>query len=456
MTYARLRRLSAATITAATLACATAPPASAQNWPQFRGPNASGIGAGSPPTTWNVETGASVRWNVPVEGLAHSSPIVWGDRIYLTTAVSQSEAQRDVQTGWLGGTGASPNEDEPWNWKVLCLSLADGKLLWEQTAHSGVPKIKRHIKATHANSTPATDGKHVVAYFGSEGLYCYDRDGKLVWTKDLGVMQAGPYDAPGLEWGVAASPIIHDGKVIVQCDARNASFWVALDIQSGEEVLRVKRDDVTTWSTPNVLEHDGRTQLVVNGYKHMGGYDLKTGEELWKISGGGDIPVPTPLVSDDLIVVTNSHARTHTYVVSPEAKGDITPDYDADRGGTPAGIVWWRPKVGSYMPTPLIYDGRLYIANDNGILEVGELRSGNPVYRQRLGESRGTYSASPVAADGRLYITNEDGDVYVVKAGAEYEQLAHNEMNEVCMATPAIADGKLLIRTKTQLYCIAK
>lgn len=426
--------------------------APAQNWPMFRGPQASGVGTGSPPTEWNVETGQNVKWKTRIPGLAHSSPIVWGDRIFLTTAVRQDAQAPELKTGWLNGSGDSPDEKGPWAWKVLCLDKRDGKILWEREATAGVPKFKRHLKATHANATPVTDGRRVVAFFGSEGLYCYDFEGKLLWKQDLGALDSGPYNAPGMQWGFASSPIIHDKKVIVQCDVQNGSFWAAFDLETGRELRRVKREEVSTWSTPAIYTGGGRTQLICNGWKHMGGYDLETGEEFWKLNGGGDVPVPTPLVAHGLIFLTNGHGRSPIYVIRPDAKGDITPKDEKDQPG----VAWWKAKGGSYMPTPLIYENNFYVGDDNGRLRVYDARSGEERYNHRVNTRSTTFSASPVAADGKLYFSSEDGDVYVVKAGNAFEALAKNAMGETCMATPAIADGLLFIRTRDHLYCLGK
>jgi len=425
----------------------------AQNWPSFRGPNGSGIGSGSPPVTWDVSAGKNVKWKVAVEGLAHSSPIVWGDRIYLTTAVSSAESEPTFETGWMGGSGDPAAEDAAWTWKVICLDRATGRTLWSSDAYTGVPRIKRHAKATHANSSPATDGKHVVAYFASEGLYCFDVDGKLLWKKDLGLIKTGPYNAPDLEWGAASSPIIHDGKVIVQCDANNTGFWAAFDVTDGKELLRVERGEVSAWSTPAVHVSPKRTQVVLNGYWHMGGYDLETGKVLWKLSGGGDVPVPTPQVTKDVIVLTNGHGKSPIYAIDPDAEGDVSPKDDESETD---GLRWSRRGGGSYMPTPIIVGDILYVGDDNGILSAMVVRSGERKYKVRLGSGGASFSASPVAADGRIYLTNEDGDVFVVQAGDEYKLLATNQMNESCMATPAISDGDLFIRTGKHLYCVAR
>ena len=423
-----------------------------QNWPSFRGPNGSGIGDGSPPITWDIATGDNVKWKVKIEGLAHSSPIVWGDRVFLTTAVSDADTEPTLDTGWLGGTGESPAEDAAWSWRVICIDRATGKQVWTKVAHHGAPKFKRHIKATQANCSPATDGKHVVAYFASEGLYCYDFDGKLLWKKDLGPIDTGPYNAPEMQWGAASSPIIHDGKLILQCDANNTNFWVVFDVATGKEALRVKRRDVSAWSTPAIHVGPKRTQVVLNGYWHMGGYDLATGEELWKLSGGGDVPVPTPQVTEDVIILTNGHGRSPIYAIDPVAIGDLSPDDDGDK---PQGLLWNRRGGGSYMPTPIIVGDSIYVGNDNGILFAIDLRTGEKRYKVRLGTGGATFSASPVSADGRLYLTDEDGKVFVLQSGNEFKLLATNEMNETCMATPAIVNGDLLVRTQRHLYCLS-
>ncbi len=257
----------------------------AGNWPSFRGTNGTGLGSGDPPEKWNVETGENIKWKTAIPGLAHSAPIIWDDRVYLTTAVPVGLDPK-LDKGWMGGSIASAQEAGEWEWKVLALDRKSGKVLWEQTSHKGAPMYKRHPKSTHANGTPATDGKHIVVFFGSEGLYCYDTTGQLLWKKDLGPLNSAWSTFKEMSWGTANSPIIHDGKVILQCDAANASFWVALDIKDGKEVMRVERGDVATWSTPAIHVGKDVTQLVCNGYKKMAGYDFATGKELWTLGNG--------------------------------------------------------------------------------------------------------------------------------------------------------------------------
>jgi len=426
--------------------------APAANWPSFRGANAAGVGDGSAaPASWNVPEKKGVLWKTPVPGLGHSSPVVWGDRVFVTTALS-GKPDAGLKVG-LYGDIAPVQDDTPHEYRVYCLDRKTGKILWERTAYKGVPKVKRHTKATHANSTAATDGRNVVAFFGSEGLYCYDPSGNLRWKKDFGLLDSGFFMVPDAQWGFASSPVIHGNRVLIQCDVQKGSFVAALDLKDGREVWRTARADVPTWGTPTVCTEGGRAQVVVNGWKHIGGYDLKTGKELWRMTGGGDIPVPTPVVGQGLIFITNAHGRmSPVYAVRPTAAGDITLEGTAQSN---AHVAWSVPRGGAYMQTPLVYGDYLYNCRDNGVLTCYEAKTGKQVYQERLGTGRTGFTASAVAADGKLYYTSEEGDVYVVKAGPKFEVLATNPMGEVCMATPAISEGVLLFRTQGHLVAIA-
>lgn len=429
--------------------------ASDANWPQFRGHHATGIGSGQPPTSWDVESGRNIEWKATVPGLGHSAPVVWNKRVYLTTALSSDDDAPSVSTGWLGGGGESAADTGTWTWQVLCLDLTTGKPLWTRNAHRGEPVIRRHLKASHANCTPATDGKHVVAFFGSEGLFCFDQDGRQLWKRDFGRLHSGPYDAPDLQWGFSSSPVIFHDKVIVQCDCLNINFVAVLDIRSGDELLRIERNgEVATWSTPTIIEAAGRTQIVCNGYRRMAAYDLQTGEELWHLKNGGDVPVPTPLFAHNLIYLTNGHGRSPLYAVRPSARGDLTPSTDAE-DVTP-GLAWWQPRAGSYMPTPLISNGIIYVGDDNGRLTTRDAVTGELIYRERIGTGSRTYSASPVAAGGNVYFTSERGEISVVAEGNEFRQISTVDMGETTMATPAISGDRLLIRTQRHCYCIAE
>jgi outer membrane protein assembly factor BamB len=422
-----------------------------RDWPQFRGIAAGGVSEGAATaSSWNVPAGERVKWKTAIPGLGHSSPIVYGDLVCVATALS-GKADPELKVGLYGDI--KPVEDDSvHSWKVLCLDRKSGKVKWEQTAATGVPKIKRHTKATHANSTMATDGSTLVAFFGSEGLHAYDlKKGTLRWKKDFGVLDSGFFMVPAAQWGFASSPVIHADRVFLQVDVQKDSFLGAFSLNDGRELWRTARQDVPTWSTPAVVTAAGRTQVVVNGYKHIGGYDLQTGQELWKMSGGGDIPVPTPIVAGGLIYITNAHGKlAPIYAIKTDASGDITPI----DGKPSAQMAWMQSREGAYMQTPLIYDGLLYNCRDNGVLSVYDAKTGERKYQQRLAEGKTGFTASPVAAGGKIYFTSEDGDIYVVKAGPTFQLLSKNTMAEVCIATPAISQGVLFFRTRGHLVAI--
>lgn len=416
------------------------------NWPQFRGPAATGLGTGTTPTEWNGESGKNILWKTEIPGLGYSSPVVWGDKIFLTAAVPVSGDKASVKLGLYGDI--KPVEGEPaQNFNVYCVDRKTGKILWQKTAVSGEAKVKRHPKSSHANPTPATDGKHLVTFFGSEGLFTYDLNGKLLWKKDFGVLDAGFYMVPSAQWGFASSPIIHDGKVLVQADVQKDSFLAALDVKTGKELWRVARADVPTFGSPAVMPHSSGQQVVVNGWKHIGGYDLKSGKELWRLKGGGDIPVPTPLYQNGLVVITNAHGPGRPiYAIRTSAEGDITKSKEA--------IAWTQDRAGNYMQTPLLHEDIGYFCYDNGVLTTYQLSTGEKLYQQRLGAGSTGFSSSPVAAGGRLYITNEDGHTYVITLGRGYKLESENELGEQVMASPAVAAGVLYVRGRSHLYAI--
>jgi outer membrane protein assembly factor BamB len=421
------------------------------DWPQFRGISAAGISEGKPtPTEWNVPNGKNVVWKTAIPGLGLSSPVVWGDQLFVSTAIS-GKKDATLRPG-LYGDIESVQDDTPHEWRVYCLNKKTSAIVWQRTAHTGVPKIKRHMKNSHANSTLATDGQRLVAFFGSEGLYAYDLTGKPLWQKDLGVLDAGFYMVPEAQWETGSSPVIHDGVVIIQADVQKGSFLAAFDIKDGRELWRVARTDVPTWGTPTVHLVNGQPQVIVNGMRHVGAYDLKTGKEIWKLSGGGDIPVPTPVVSDGLIYITNAHGKmSPVYAIRDTASGDISL---ADGASSNAGVAWSTPREGGYMCTPLAYRGLIYIVKYNGILNVFDAKTGERKYQERLAGGTAAFTASPIANDGKVYLANEDGQVFVIKAGPQYELMALNEMGSSVLATPAISEGRLLFRTQRELIAI--
>ena len=428
---------------------------SGPHWPSFRGLDARGIAEGhGGPTEWSVTEGEGVGWRVEVPGLAHSSPVVWGDRLFLTTAVREKgEAQLSSLYGSEGyGAGDSVEEEGVHRFELLCFDKHSGKLLWTKVLHQGAPKVKRHPKSSHANSTPACDGERVVAFFGSEGLYCCDHEGELLWKRDLGVLNAGAPGMPQYEWGFASSPVLHEGRVIVQCDVQDQSFLMVLDAKDGSDVWVAERDEDPTWSTPTVhVGGEGERSLVIaNGYKHIGGYELATGEPVWKLVGGGDVPVPTPVVDGDLIYITNAHGRlAPIYAIRTSAEGELSMDPEECEG-----MAWSHPRRGIYMQTPLVYEGILYACSDGGVLAAFDAATGESLYRERLGSGGAGFSGSAVATDGLIYFSAEDGEVHVVAAGPEFEKVATNDLGETCMSTPALSEGVLYFRTRHHLVAI--
>ncbi len=329
-----------------------------------------------------------------------------------------------------------------------------GKVLFEVKMHEGVPKIKRHTKSTHANSTLAMDGTHIVAMLGSEGLFAFDMKGKQLWKVDLGVLDSGYFVVPAAQWEFGSSPVIHDGKIILQVDVQKGSFVGAFDVKTGKELWRTARQDVPTWSTPTVHTVAGRPQVLVNGWRHTGAYGFATGEEIWRLkSVGGDIPVPTPVVGHGMVYLTSAHGAggQPVYAVRETAKGDVTL---APETTSNAHIAWSYPRDGAYMISPVLYRGLLYVSKNNGVFAVFDAVTGEKVYQQRLGDGTTGFTASLVAADGKVYFTSEDGDVFVVKAGREFELLAKNPLGDFAMATPAISEGTLYFRTGGSVIAI--
>ena len=329
-----------------------------------------------------------------------------------------------------------------------------GKLRWERTAAEGEPLNKRHIKSTYASASPATDGRLVVAWFGSQGLYAYDFDGGLRWKVDLGRVDMGAYDIPSYEWGPASSPIIWNGMVIVQCDTQADSFLLALNAETGETLWKTNRDELPSWGTPTVVTTAAGPELITNASNFVRGYDPRTGRELWKLGGSSKITAPTPVFSNGLHIVASGRAPERpVFAVKPGARGDLTLPKGEDRS---AQIAWSKTGRGSYMPTPLAYRGVLYVLANNGVLDAYDLETGKELYRQRLPLVGSGYSASPVAADGKIYLSNEDGEMLVVEAGSTFKLIATNSMGEMLMATPALSEGVMYVRALSTLFAIGK
>jgi outer membrane protein assembly factor BamB len=420
-----------------------------QQWPSFRGPSGLGfIENAKPPTTWNAETGEHIKWKTAIPGLGHSSPVIWDNYLFVTTAVN-TISNESLKVGLYGDIGEA-NDSAVHEFKVYCLDKTSGKILWERLAHKGIPKSKRHTKASQANCTASTDGNYVVVHFGSEGLYCYDFKGNLIWKKDMGLINPGFFAVPGIEWGYSSSPVIFQNRIIVLCDIPKTPYITSLDLETGNEIWKTSRgDEVDTYSTPAVFSKNGKTQIVVNGFKHAGGYDFETGQGIWKLANGGDIPTPTPIVANELIYLNSAHGKFSPIVaVRTNATGDITLAPDSTKSQS---IAWSVKRGGAYMQTPLVYKGYLYNLQVNGQLTCFDALTGEEKYKESLKEA---FTASGIAADGKLYFSSEDGNIYVLQAGPVFKLIAKNSLKDVCMATPAISGNTLYFRTQHYLVAV--
>lgn len=420
-----------------------------QQWPSFRGPRACGFVENSDtPAKWSVDSTTNVRWKTAIPGLGHSCPVIWENQLFVTSAVNSKHAE-SLKVGLYGDIDEA-NDSVEHDFNVYCLDKNTGEILWQRTAHRGIPKSKRHTKSSQANCTPATDGKYLVVHFGSEGLYCYDLNGNLVWQKDMGLLNPGPYTDPGVEWGYASSPIIYNGRIILQCDIPNAPYITELDLATGKEIWKTMRTgEVSTWCTPAVYSGNGKTEVIANGYNKICGYDFETGKEIWRLGNGGDAPAPTPVVANNLIFLNSAHGKfSPIFAVRPDAEGDITLAADSTKNKY---IAWSIKRGGAYMQTPLIYKGLLYNLQVNGLLTVFDATTGEVKYKESLREA---FSASGVASGDKVYFTSEDGNVYVIQAGPEYKLLAENALHDICMATPAISGNTIYFRSQHYLIAV--
>jgi outer membrane protein assembly factor BamB len=427
--------------------------AQAQNWQQFRGPGAAGVVEGNTlAINWDGEKSQNTRWKTRIPGLGHSSPVVWGNKIFVTTAVT-SAAKDETRYGLYGDVAPVKN-DPSHTWKIFAIDKQTGKVLWERTSYEGLPKVKRHPKSTHSDSTPVTDGKYVVALFGSHGLYAYNMKGKLLWKQDLGVLDSGWFYDPDYQWEHGSSPIIYRDLVIVQADIQKDSFIAAYNLKTGKLVWKTPREEISSWGTPTVYEGKTRAELIANGSKAIRGYDPLTGKELWRLTPNSEVTTPTPFVAHELIYVTSGYAPIQPiYAIRPGATGDISLKDGKDTGEF---IAWSKKRGGPYMPTPVVYGDLLYTCSNQGVLTAYNAKTGERVYQERLGGKGGAFTASPVASDGKIYLSSEDGDVFVVKAGPKYELLATNPVGEVMMATPAISDGLVIVRGINHLFAFGE
>lgn len=444
-------------------------------WPQFRGPSGAGVlPEGRLPTSWNARD--NVRWSVAVNGRGWSSPVAWDNTVYVTSAISPG-AFKAPSTGIFGNDfyadlmkqGLSEEEagkqvvardveltaeSGEIRYMIYAFDASTGKLKWEREAHKGAPFGGRHRKNTFASETPATDGERLYAYFGNIGLFAYSLDGKPLWNARFDPQPMY------LDFGTAASPVVHDGRVFVVHDNEGRSFVAAVDARTGKQLWKADRDikapQGSGWSSPFIWKHDRRTELIVIGRQHAIAYAPDTGQELWRLRGLTGQSTPTPVAGEGLLyLATGSQGESNrpVFAVRPGASGDITLAKGEERS---AFIAWMHPRASAYTSSPLIYRGRMYVVNDNGILTVFDSQTGKEIYKARAGGPGNTFSASPWAADGKVYLLSEDGHTFVIEAGDAYKELSRNSLDEMSLASPALAPDAIFLRTQTRLYRIGR
>jgi outer membrane protein assembly factor BamB len=432
----------------------------AANWPQWRGPDGQGIStetdlpmewqAAASPDGARAESGSggrgkNIAWKTPLPGRGHSSPIVWDTHVFLTTAIEGDvlpgaaapvhmlEGKEFVHPDSLGA-------DRKHTYKVIALALDTGRIAWEQVAYEGPVYDGRHKASSYASPTPVTDGKLVYAYFGSEGIYAYDFNGKLAWKADVG-------DIKTLGMGTSTSPVLFGNLVILQCDEDNGeqSFIVALDKKTGKQVWKTPRQVQVSWSTPVLVQASGRTELVTNGSELIIAYDPKTGKELWRSKGVDSNAIHTPLVGHGLVIVTAGYPAKRVIAIRPGGNGDVS---GTDR------IAWSYEKGTAYVTSPILYGDYVYLVSDGGVLTCLDAKTGAVKYEGGRPPEPGRYMGSPIAYGGHIFLTSNDGDTHVIKAGPAYEVVRTNTVDEPVFASLAPSQGRVLIRAQGNLYCV--
>ena len=422
-------------------------------WPQFRGPDA-GVAADDPalPDTWSLTE--NVVWKVPIPGLGWSSPVVWGDHVFVTSAVSENASQEVEAVKGLYDPGDEFGKTKaaaPHRWFVHDIDVKTGKIRWSREMHAGMPLLLRHRKGSFASETPATDGERVYVFFGSIGLIAaLDMKGQVLWKKDVGA-----YNGPQ-EFAPAASPILHGERLYVLNDNTHESFLVALDKKTGRAIWRVQRDEVENWATPFVWENKQRTEIVTNGRRNVRSYDLN-GKLLWQLTGMTANVVPTPFSKHGLLYLSSGYPGGNVrpvFAVRPGASGDISlkPGEESNEY-----VAWFQPRLGTYQTSALVYGDYYYTLLDRGLILCHDAKTGKQMYGlTRISPDAAAFTASPWAYNNRIFMLSEDGDTFVVEAGPKFKLLAKNSLNEMALATPAVAHGSLFLRTHSLLYRISK
>lgn len=451
---------------------------SMKNWPAWRGPLSNGVvPIGKPPTEWSEEK--NIRWKVAIPGKGHATPIIWGDRIYIQTAIetdkaaakahdgsddsaaAQSKRTFDVEhdssllnvqpqdtdrprrgPGGRRGPGRVEAPTKEFEFQLIALDRATGKTIWTRTVRKETPHESGHTDSTQASNSPVTDGKHIYAFFGSRGLHCLDMDGNIKWQADFGRMKTRN------EFGEGSSPALYGDTVIVNWDHEGDDFIVALNKKTGKELWRVERDEPTSWSTPVVVEVGDTAQVIVNATNFIRAYDIKNGKELWRASGMTGNTIPTPIPVGDMVYCLSGFRGAAAFAIRyGAAKGDIT-EGDA--------IVWKYDRDTPYVPTGVVYNDRLYfVENNRPILTCLDTKNGKPVYEKQRLSGVDTIYASFLAADGKIYISGRNGATLVLKDGPDFEVLAMNQLDDGFDASPAVVGNELFLRGRSHLYCIA-
>ena len=408
---------------------------------------------GHPPEKWSHTD--NVSWKTDLPGLGWSSPIVSDDRVFVTTCISAGETAEPRKGLYIEDVDANkyPPVKDIHVWKVFCLDLASGEIIWEKAAHEGIPSKPHHIKNTLASETPATDGERIYAHFGNVGLFCYNVDGALQWTYEVEPRETR------YGWGTSQSPVVHAGRVYLCNDNEEASFFVALDARTGKEVWRVDREEKTNYATPFVWENELRTEIVLSGINWTHSYDL-TGKPLWRLKGKSILAIPTPFEKFGQLYLTSGHVvwgESPMYCIRAGATGDISP---VEGEPLNESLVWRRGEGGPYHPTPLIVNDILYVLLDRGFMTAYDAHTGEPVYatrKKRIPKGR-AFTSSPWTYGEKLFCLNEDGVTFVIQSGPEFKVLHTNHLadDDMCMATPVIVDDKLLIRSSKRIYCLKR
>ncbi|RPH63880.1 MAG: serine/threonine protein kinase [Acidobacteria bacterium] len=416
------------------------------DWPRFRGPSA-GIADDDPalPDAWSSTE--NVVWKIDIPGIGWSSPVIWGDHIFLTTVVNTAQQEPPKPGFYLGDWPAST---APHRWMAYDVDFTTGKIRWEREVGSAPPGHPKHLKNSYASETPVTDGERVYFYFANAGLFAFDLTGRPLWSQKM-----GPFKTRN-NWGTGGSPILHGDRVYVLNDNDDQSFLAAYDSRTGAEIWRVNRAEGTNWSTPFVWENEQRTEIVTSGSDRVRSYDL-SGKVLWELSGMSTISIPTPFARHGLLYIASGYigdALRPAYAIRPGASGDISLKGDDT---TNPYIVWSSRAGAPYNPTPIVYGDYYYTLFDRGFFTNHDARTGKEIYgRQRITADASGFTASPWAYNGRIFAMSEDGDTYVIQAGTEFKLLGKNSLNEIALATPGVARGSLVIRTASKLYRFTK